>query len=425
MESLRDKIPPFIEMEHQAAQILQIQEEHGWQFDEAAAWELASSLEEELRQLSRVLQQRHPYVPTSTFTPSRNDSSRGYIKGCKFTRITSLNITSRDHIAWTLKEHYDWIPEKLSTKTQKPVIDEVVLASLSIPIAAEFARALTIKKTLGMMSHGVNAWLKLCTTSSRIHHHCSTATNTFRCAHRKPNLGQVPSDPKYRKLFIASPGFVITGADLSGIELRCLAHYLARYDDGSYAKTLLNDDIHQVNADKIGITRKQVKTVTYSMLYGASDGKIGKSFDPLLPKKQAVEKGKEIRAAYVEAIPGLDKLLASVKEATARGYLKAIDGRRVLLDSQHKALNYLLQSTAAVIAKRWMIIAHENIKELGIEAHQLGFIHDEIQLETLPPNVKTLCSSLVYSAAEAGEYYNFRIRIDAESKSGHSWAATH
>ncbi len=424
MESLRDKIPPFIEMEHQAAQILQIQEEHGWQFDEAAAWELASSLEEELRQLSRVLQQRHPYVPTSTFTPSRNDSSRGYIKGCKFTRITSLNITSRDHIAWTLKEHYDWIPEKLSTKTQKPVIDEVVLASLSIPIAAEFARALTIKKTLGMMSHGVNAWLKLCTTSSRIHHHCSTATNTFRCAHRKPNLGQVPSDPKYRKLFVASPGYTLVGADLSAIELRCLAHMLSRYDT-TYADTLLNDDIHQVNADKLGITRSQVKTVQYSFLYGASNLKIGQSFDSSLSNDEASKKGADIKAAFIQAIPGLDKLLAACESAFKRGFLRSIDGRRVFLDSKHKTLNFLLQSTAAVIAKTWMIIANENIKQLGIEAHQLAFVHDELQYETPPLHVQDLQTSLVLAAAAAGEYYNFRVPISAEAKTGSSWAETH
>ena len=66
----------------------------------------------------------------------------------------------------------------------------------------------------------------------------------------------------------------MVGADLSGIELRMLAHYLARFDGGRYADILLNGDIHQVNADKIGISRK-VKTVTYAFLYGAGDEKIG------------------------------------------------------------------------------------------------------------------------------------------------------
>ena len=70
----------------------------------------------------------------------------------------------------------------------------------------------------------------------------------------------------------------MVGADLSGIELRMLAHYLARYDEGRYASILLHGDIHQENADKIGISRRQVKTVTYAFLYGAGDNKIGLSY---------------------------------------------------------------------------------------------------------------------------------------------------
>jgi len=58
-------------------------------------------------------------------------------------------------------------------------------------------------------------------------------------------LAQVPSGPEYRKLFLPSPGMVMVGADLSGIELRMLGHYLARYDGGEYIDELLNGDIHQ------------------------------------------------------------------------------------------------------------------------------------------------------------------------------------
>ena len=424
MGSLRNKIPEFYDLELRAAEILQVQEERGFYFDETAAWELTSTLEEELRQISGVLQQRHPFVAGPSFTPSRPNKTRGYIAGAPFTRLIELNISSRDHISWVLQKHYGWKPTKTTT-TGKPVIDEVVLEKLAedVPVAKMFLRSLTIKKILGMMSQGVNAWLKLC-TKNRIHHHCGTATNTFRCHHVKPNLGQIPSDKQYRELFIPTPGMDLVGADLSGIELRCLAHFLSRYDD-TYAHTLLNGDIHQVNADKIGITRSQTKTVQYAMLYGASDARIARAFDPKIPQNKAKAKGAEIREAFVAAIPGLDKLLAAVAMASERGYVTAIDGRRILVDSPHKALNYLLQGTAAVLAKRWMVIAHENIKQLGIEAHQLAFVHDELQFETYPPNVNDLCTSLVFSAAQAGEYYKFRVPIDAEAKHGKSWASTH
>ena len=217
----------------------------------------------------------------------------------------------------------------------------------------------------------------------------------------------------------------MVGADLSGIELRMLSHYLARWDGGRYAEILLNGDIHQVNADKIGISRRQVKTVTYAFLYGAGDEKIGHSYDKQLSPAKAKKKGKEIRAAYVEAVDGLGDLLNATKEAAERGYIKSIDGRKIELDSPHKALNYLLQSGAGVVAKRWMVINNEHMKELKLCASQLAFVHDELQFEVDPTHAQDLCSSLVLAATEAGEYYNIRCRIDAEATTGKNWSETH
>tara|TARA_B100000003_G_scaffold198337_1_gene203172 strand:- start:47 stop:700 length:654 start_codon:yes stop_codon:yes gene_type:complete len=217
----------------------------------------------------------------------------------------------------------------------------------------------------------------------------------------------------------------MVGADLAGIELRMLAHYLARYDGGRYADILLNGDIHQVNADKIGISRKLVKTVTYAFLYGAGDQKIGLSYDSSLSTSRAKSKGKEIRAAYVEAIPGLDSLLTAVKAAGDRGFVKAIDGRRVPLDSPHKALNFLLQGSAAALAKRWLVLNQETVNETQLCCSQLAFVHDELQFECDPKHAEDLSTSLVYSAAAAGEYYKLRIPIAAEAKIGNNWAEVH
>jgi hypothetical protein len=70
-----------------------------------------------------------------------------------------------------------------------------------------------------------------------------------------------------------------------------LAHYLARYDGGRYGDVLLNGDIHQENADKIGISRRLVKTVTYAFLYGAGDQKIGLSYDAQLSAQGCQSQG--------------------------------------------------------------------------------------------------------------------------------------
>ena len=417
-------LPGWVQMEHQVAHLLTQQEIHGWYFDERAARELEQALRGEYEETTRLLRKRHPFVSGPLFTPKRDNRTRGYVAGAESTRLKELNPTSRDHISWILQTHYGWTPS-LTTNSGKAVIDETVLTDIGTDIALQFLTLLDLTKKLGMISEGVNAWQKLVTTSSRIHHHCSVATQTFRAAHRSPNLAQVPSDERFRRLFTASPNLRMVGADLSGIELRVLAHYLARWDGGRYAKVLLHGDIHQENADKIGITRSQVKTVTYCFLYGGGDIKLGHSYDKQLPEDEARKKGKEIRKAYVAAIPGLADFLEAVRKVVSRGYVHGLDHRRILCDSRHKSVNYLIQGSSAIIAKRWMVLANEHIKEMDLCCSQLAFVHDELQFECTPEHVDDLKSLLVLSACEAGEYYKLRIPIAAEASSGLNWADTH
>ena len=422
MEAL-STIPEWITLEHQVAQILTDQELHGWYFDEDAARQLAQTLYTELDDLKGVLCKRYPYVAGSEFTPKRPNRTQGYIAGATFTRLKEFSPTSRDHIAWVMEKLHGWEPDK-KTKAGKTAIDETVLKDIGTGESLQFFRCLELTKHLGMLSEGNNAWLKL-VRNNRVHHHCSVATNTFRCAHRNPNLAQVPSDLAFRALFTASPGYVMVGADLAGIELRMLAHYLARYDGGRYGDVLLNGDIHQENADKIGISRRLVKTVTYAFLYGAGDKKIGLSYDPQLSDKAATAKGKEIRQAYMDAIPGLEKLVTAVKSKAESGYIQLCDGRRCPVDGSHKALNYLLQGSAGCVAKLWMVHTHNVIKLNQIEAYQLAFVHDELQFECPPEYADTLRSALELSSLTAGENYGLRIPIAAEGKIGANWAEVH
>jgi DNA polymerase I-like protein with 3'-5' exonuclease and polymerase domains len=415
------QIPSWVTLEHQVAQILTQQELHGWYFNESEARNLESTLRREMEDTTRVLRKQFPYVAGAVFTPKRNNRTQGYIEGAPFTRLKELNPTSRDHIAWILQTHCGWIPSLMTSKSNKPIIDETVLKDVGTDIALAFLKILELTKALGMISEGVNAWQKLC-TKSRIHHHCSVATSTFRCAHRNPNLAQVPSDEKFRKLFTASPGKTMVGADLSGIELRMLAHYLARYDKGRYTEILLTGDIHQTNADAIGVTRRQVKTITYAFLYGAGNRKLGVSYDKQLNDDDAAKKGKEIRKAYVAAIPGLKELLEAVHKASERGYVLGLDHRRILCDSRHKSLNYLIQGSSAVIAKRWMVLANKHLLK---DMHQLAFVHDELQYECKPCDVGYLKGCLESTAVQAGEYYKMRCPVAAESKSGKTWADVH
>ncbi|MGA1713660.1 MAG: DNA polymerase, partial [bacterium] len=127
--------------------------------------------------------------------------------------------------------------------------------------------------------------------------------------------------------------------------------------------------------------------------------------------------------AYMDAVPGLENLVTAVKSKAESGYINLCDGRRCTVDGSHKALNYLLQGSAGVLAKRWMLINHNSIKELCCS--QLAFVHDELQFECDPGHVDQLRTSLVRSAEEAGQYYNLRIKIEAEAQVGKNWSEVH
>lgn len=420
MESLPSNLS-WIALEHRVAEILTQQEIYGWSFDEKGAQDLHTEMKAELRELEENVIRRFPYVPGPEYTPKVNNKTRGYVKGAPMTKLMDFNPTSRDHVAYVLKHFDGWGPS-LYTEKGKVQVDEVTLTEHGTELALTFLRVLELTKHLGMLSEGKNGWLRL-VRHGRLHHHCSVGAATHRCAHRNPNLAQVPSDLRFRRLFRATEGLVMVGADLSGIELRMLAHYLAAYDGGRYADILLNGDIHQVNADKIGISRKLVKTVTYAFLYGAGDEKIGRSYDPQLPEAKAKKKGAEIRQAYMDAIDGLEKLVTGVKDAAKRrGWVKAIDGRQIQVDSPHKALNYLLQSSAGVVAKKWMVLADDVEYP---ETNQLAFIHDELQFETPKETSTAVARHLEECATIAGSFYNLRLPINAEAKIGLTWADVH
>jgi DNA polymerase I-like protein with 3'-5' exonuclease and polymerase domains len=209
-----------------------------------------------------------------------------------------------------------------------------------------------------------------------------------------------------------------------------LGHYLAFYDNGDFANVVVNGDIHQQNADRVGCSRKDVKTLIYAFIYGASNKKIGLSLDKSLDDKRAVDLGKNIRKKFLEAIPGLDQLLTAVNKRAASDVLKGLDGRPIRLQGKkHAALNYLLQSAGAIVCKRWNVIAFDQMQSLGYQwgtdYQWLGWIHDEIQLAVQPHLVNDAKFQLEWSIVQAGEYYKLRVPLASEAKEGDNWSQCH
>jgi len=428
----RNKLGKFkdaVWLEHDLAKIMAFQETAGWPFDVVKAQKLESTLRTEMDKLADHMRETFPYVDGGTMIPKRNNSTKGYYEGAELTKLKEFNPTSRDHIGWAFMTWRDWKPE-VFTDTGRPKIDEGVLQSIDTEEAKTFARILELQKALGQLSDGANAWLKMVTPQGRIHHVCQLATNTGRNAHSRPNLGQTSSDPRCRELFGPGNGMRQVGADASGLELRMLGHYLAEFDGGAFADVVVNGDIHQQNADRVGCTRKEVKTLTYAFIYGASDKKIGTSLDKSLSEESAKKLGASIRKKFLKAIPGLDDLLKSVANESASDVLRGLDGRPIRLQGKkHAALNYLLQSAGAIVCKRWNVIAFNQMNSLGyqwsIDYQWLGWIHDEIQLAVQPHLVNDAKFQLEWSIVQAGEYYDLKVPLASEAKEGATWADCH
>ena len=415
------EIAESVVLEHQIAQLMAEQKTTGWPFDVRKAQELENQLLTELDKLKKKAESICHFVPHNLFTPKRDNKKQGYFAGCEMQRLKEFNPSSREHIAWWFTTFQSWKPTKL-TPTGKAVIDETVLKEIGTEEALVFLEILVIQKKLGMLSQGTNAWLKL-VKDGRLHHSCFIGAVTHRMAHSHPNLAQVSSDADCRELFITNPDWKLIDSDLAGIELRLFAHYLHRYDGGRYAKILLEDDIHQVNADKIGISRRQVKTITYCFLYGGGNQKLGLSYDPMLSPESAKKKGAEIRRAYLDAVEGLEDLVDATRRVAERGSIRAIDKRPIIVDKEHKALNCLLQGSAAVVAKRWLLLTHQNLGHLTHERY--AFVHDEQVLGAPAENAEEIAGVCKLAALLAGEYYNIRLPIEADAHIGNNWHEVH
>ena len=429
-----------VELEMRMAELMSQQEASGFYFDVEAAERVRNELSAEMQELEAEIIKRFPYVPGKVFTPKRQNKAKGYVAGAPFTKLLDFNPTSRLNIAWALQQFRGARFTRL-TNSGKPQVDEACLAEIrdlalqqnNLLLNEEcemFIRLLTLQKWLGQLSEGANSWFNTIEQDQCIHHSCSLATQTGRNAHRGPNLGQVVSAPWARQLFIPHPGHVMVGADLEGLELRALGHYLSVFDEGAFADVVLNGDIHQQNADRVGCTRKEVKTLTYAFIYGAGDVKLGHSLSPELSDPQKKHLGQELRRKFLDAIPGLEPLIDAVKQKVRNtGRLRGLDGRPIFCRAEHASLNYLLQSCGAILSKRWVVVGQDLLDQAGLTYNRdytrCAYVHDEVQLSVVPTEADHVAELLVKAAPIAGQYYKFRVPITAAADTGASWQDTH
>lgn len=417
-----------IRFEHDIAELCDRIGQAGWTFDIEKARTLHATLAAEKIQLETELQTLFPpWTIETEFVPRVNNRKLGYEKGVPFIKYKQVDFNpgSRQHIEFCLRKKYDWEPSEY-TPSGAAKVDESVLVKLPYPEAQALARYFMLQKRLGQLFDGKNAWMKLVDDDGKLRHTINTlGTVTGRCSSFGPNLQQVPATraafgKECRSLFTVPEGYQLVGSDLSGIELRCFAEMLP--DKGEYGRQILQGDIHQINADNLGIDRSQAKVVQYAMLYGSGDTRLGQILGG------GAAEGRELKKRYFQSLPAFALLMRQIKHAlSTRGHLRGLDGRKLTIRSEHSALNVLLQSAAALIAKKWVLLVDAELKRQNLDAEIIAFVHDEIAIAVHEKeNPHDIGNNIaVRLAGEAGKHFGFKIPIEAEYHVGKTWADVH
>jgi DNA polymerase I-like protein with 3'-5' exonuclease and polymerase domains len=268
-------------------------------------------------------------------------------------------------------------------------------------------------------------------------------TVTGRFSMSNPNLQQIPArhpelGPLIRSIFIPEEKHVWGSFDYSQQEPRILVHYaklqnLEGVDEIVEAYNQGDADFHQVVADMAGIERKQAKTINLGLMYGMGKNKLMAELGLM---KESAEK---LIKQYHAKAPFVKKLMDNVtRRAENYGKIRTLGGRACHFDLwqpvqfgvfkplpleqarkeydeplkrafTYKALNKLIQGSAADMTKKSMVALYEN----GIIPHIQ--IHDEVDISVVSDKQAEDIIEIMESAVE------LKVPNKVDYEKGNSW----
>jgi len=289
-------------------------------------------------------------------------------------------------------------------------------------------------------------WLGHCGDDKRIHGRFShIGAWTGRMAHSAPNQANIPSafhgtpstpveevkaryDGQFRELWKVEDGNYLVGTDAEGIQLRVLAHIMQSEE---YVHAIVSGkkedetDIHNLNKKALGIshvTRDDAKTFIYAFLLGAGTAKISQ----ILGVNQR-EAGQAVEN-FTQSIEGLATLKKKVIPHIAkRGWFKGLDGRKVIVPSEHKTLAGMLQNGESVIMKHSALQWVRQAKQMGIDFKLVTWPHDEWQTEVCGTlaTAEKLGEIQRQSFVDVGVKFDMVCPLAGSTDIGRNWKDTH
>ena len=426
-----------IELEQRVSKIIKQQEVNGFKFDTQHALLLLAELREKKQAIEDEVHNtfKPKWVDDKLVTPyikKDGDLSKRGLTDDEYNRcittqnmnpfmrqqLVDFNLGSRKQIGEYLID-FGWKPDRF-TPTGQPIVDEKTLSEIThIHEANLIAQFLLLQKRIAQ----IDSWIEATEEDERVHGFViPNGAITGRMTHRNPNMAQVPSShspygKECRACWIVEDNNVLLGVDASGLEIRMLAHYM---NDEEYTNEILNGDVHTANKELAKLeSRDKAKTFIYALMYGAGDEKLGKVVGG------STADGKRARQYFFDNKPTFKALRDRVQRASAKKYLKGLDGRKLYVRNQHSALNTLLQGAGAIVMKKALVTLDLKLRLNSIDYKFVANIHDEWQIEVKENQADFAGRLAVDSIIKAGEHFKLRCPLDGEYKIGVNWSETH
>ena len=326
--------------------------------------------------------------------------------------LTSTGIDVQIWAARSIAKVFDklGLPYDRTEKTEAPSFTKNFLANHPHNVVKCIAKAREINKAHTTFIDTIVKHSK----KGRIHAEINQlrseggGTVTGRVSMNNPNLQQIPArnkelGPRIRSLFMPEEGHTWGCFDYNQQEPRLVVHYASLqnlYGVDEVVESYKNEDadFHKIVADMANIPRYQAKTINLGLFYGMGKNKLQAELG--VNKLQA----DELFKTYHAKVPFVKQLMDSVmKRAQDSGKIRTLMGRlcrfplwepnqigihkalphdQALLEHgpgirrayTYKALNRLIQGSAADMTKKAMIQLHKE----GIIPHVQ--VHDELDI---------------------------------------------
>jgi DNA polymerase I-like protein with 3'-5' exonuclease and polymerase domains len=303
------------------------------------------------------------------------------------------------------------------TKTGLPSFTKNFLQNHHHPVAQQIAQARETDK----IGHTFLSSIFRYAENGRIHGHINQlrseggGTVSGRLSMSNPNLQQIPArNPRFAKairgLFLPEEGEKWASLDYNQQEPRILVHYANLTGKRGLTGSDLfveayrnnqNTDFHQMVADIAKIPRKQAKTINLALLYGMGQTKLAEKLDVTPEEAKVIISQYHIQVPFVKELQ--DFIQRRVGGPMGTGFVRSLLGRKcrfnlwepnLFVSSKalpkeqatieygnnikraytYKALNRLIQASAADQTKKAMAEIHKTGKSPLIQ------IHDELAL---------------------------------------------